>query len=149
MRKIQFVSACIALFLVFNACSKSNSPSANAKTVQNLSGTYSLSGLQASIFGVTVNVLDSLPACERDNEVQLNSNMVINFIDSGTICVPPADTSGVWSLSQNTDTIYVTGSSLAPNANFISSWDGTTLVLVGTGEFDNIPATVTTTLVKK
>jgi hypothetical protein len=145
MRKIYVASAAIALFLGFFACKKSNNNSpSNARTVANFSGNYDLTALQGSIFGVTVNLYDSLPPCERDNVIQLNANMVANFIDSGVKCVPPSDSTGTWSLSANTDTLYVAGS-----ANFITSWDGTTLVLTGTQTVSGFQATVTSTLVKK
>jgi hypothetical protein len=146
MRKIYVASVVFALLLGFFACKKSNnnnSPS-NARTVANFSGQYNLTALSGSIFGVTVNLYDSLPACDRDNVIQLNTNLTANFIDSGVMCTPPSDSSGVWSLSANTDTLYV-----ANSANFINSWDGTTLVLTGTQEVSGFQATVTTTLVKK
>jgi hypothetical protein len=145
MRKIYIVSAAIALLLGFFACKKSNNNSpSNARTVANFSGNYDLTALQGSIFGVTVNLYDSLPPCERDNVIQLNANLIANFIDSGVKCVPPSDSTGTWSLSSNTDTLYVAGS-----ANFITSWDGTTLVLTGTQTVSGFQATVTSTLVKK
>jgi hypothetical protein len=144
MRKIQLAAAVIALFLVFNACMKSNSSTSSVRTVQNFSGDYNLTALKGTIFGVTINLYDSLPACERDNVIQLNANLTAQFIDSGVKCNPPSDSTGVWSLSANTDTIYVAGS-----ANFINSWDGKTLVLTGSQNVSGYQATVTTTLVKK
>ncbi|HTB25975.1 MAG TPA: lipocalin family protein [Puia sp.] len=145
MRKMYVASAAIALLLGVFACKKSNNNSpSNARTVANFSGQYNLTALSGSIFGVTVNLYDSLPACDRDNVIQLNSNLTANFIDSGVQCNPPSDSSGVWSLSANTDTLYV-----ANSANFINSWDGTTLVLTGSQEVSGFQATVTTTLVKK
>jgi Lipocalin-like domain len=145
MRKIYIATTAIALFLVFNACKKdNNSTPANARTVQNFSGDYTLSDIKASIFGVTVDLFDSLPPCERDNIIQLNANLTAQFIDTGVVCVPPTDSSGVWSLSQNTDTLYV-----ANSANYINSWDGTTLVLTGNQDVSGFQAAVTTTLVKK
>jgi hypothetical protein len=146
MRKIYVASAAIGLLLGFFACKKSNSNSSpsNARTVQNFSGDYSLTALKGSILGVTINLYDSLPPCEQDNVIQLNANMTAQFIDSGLQCNPPSDSTGTWSLSSNTDTLYV-----ANSANFITSWDGTTLVLTGTQVVSGFPATVTTTLVKK
>lgn len=145
MRKIQFSIAVLAVFFVFYACKKdNNSTPANARTVQNFSGVYSLTDIKASILGVTIDLYDSLPPCEQDNEIQLDASLTANFIDSGTKCVPPSDSTGTWSLSSNTDTIYVAGS-----ANYINSWDGTTLVLTGDQTVSGFQAAVTTTLVKK
>jgi hypothetical protein len=146
MRKIHLVLAAIALFFIFNACKK-NSPgstSPNARTVQNFSGTYKFADIKASVFGVTIDLLDSLPACEQDNVIRLNSDLTANFVDTLVKCTPPSDSTGNWSLSQNTDTLYIAGS-----ANYINSWDGTTLVLAGNQTVSGISAAVTTTLVKE
>jgi hypothetical protein len=70
--------------------------------------------------------------------------MTAQFIDAGTQCVPPSDSTGTWSLSSNTDTIYVAGS-----ASYIKSWDGKTLVLTNQETFGGFPVTATTTLQKK
>ena len=146
MRKIQWIVSAFALFFLYNACKKSDNPAspANARTVQNFSGSYNLTALKGVIFGVTIDLYDSLPPCEKDNTIQLDSNLTAHFIDSGTPCVPPSDSTGTWSLSANTDTLYVAGT-----ANFINSWDGTTLVLVGNQSVNGLTAAVTTTLVKK
>ncbi|MEJ0081803.1 MAG: lipocalin family protein [Puia sp.] len=148
MRKLAISAAAIALILVINACKKSDSNSNNpsARTIQNFSGSYNLTAITASVLGLNVNLYDSLPACDQDNVIELDSNKIARFIDAGVACVPPSDSTGVWSLSSNTDTIYVAGS-----ANFIKSWDGKTLVLNSVESLGGIPVpvTTTTTLVKK
>jgi hypothetical protein len=144
MRKIVFAASAIALLLVINACKKSNSSNSSAKTVQNLSGSYNLTASTANLLGLTINLYDSLPACEKDNIIQLNTNMTAQFIDAGVVCVPPSDSTGSWSLSSNADTIYVAGS-----ANFIKSWDGKSLITTSAEQISGFPVTVTTTLVKK
>jgi len=145
MRKIYFAASVIILFGVINACKKSTT-SSNARTMQSLSGSYTITALTADIVGTSVNLYDSLPPCERDNTIQLNATGTAAFIDAGVVCVPPSDSSGTWSLSQNTDTIYVAG-----GASFIKSWDGTTLVLSNQETISGIPfpVTATTTLLKK
>jgi hypothetical protein len=143
MRKTALAFSAIAVFLVIDACKKSDSVS-SARTVQNLSGSYTLAALTASGSGLTVNLYDSLPPCEKDNVIQLNATGVAQFIDANTKCVPPSDSTGTWSLSSNTDTIYVAG-----NASFIKSWDGKTLVLNNNEQFGIFPVVATTTLVKQ
>jgi len=145
MRKILLAASAVALFLVFNACKKSgsNQPS-NARTVQNFSGTYTITALTANLSGISIDLYDSLPPCERDNVIQLDTNLTAHFIDAGTPCVPPSDSTGNWSLSQNTDTIYVAGS-----ASFIKTWDGKTLVLNNAETISGFPVIATTTLTKK
>ena len=144
MRKIVFAASAISFILVINACKKSGSTNSSAKTVQNLSGSYTLTALTANFLGASVNLYDSLPACDKDNVIQLNTNMSAQFIDAGVVCVPPSDSTGTWSLSANADTLYVAGS-----ANFIKSWDGKTLVLTSQEEISGFPVTATTTLSKK
>ena len=144
MRKIILASFILGLILIVNACSKSSSSPSNARTMQNLSGTYTITALTASVSGFTINLFDSLPTCERDNTIQLDANGMANFIDAGTKCIPPSDSSGTWSLSQNTDTIYVAGS-----ASYIKSWDGSTLVLNNSEVVSGVPVTATTTLKKQ
>jgi hypothetical protein len=144
MRKVVIAASLISLFIGFNACSKSSSNSSSAKTVANLSGSYTLTALTASQAGFSVNLYDSLPPCEKDNIIQLDTNLTAQFIDAGVACVPPSDSTGTWSLSANTDTIYVAG-----GASFIKSWDGKTLVITNQETVSGFPVTATTTLSKK
>jgi len=148
MRKIAISAAAISLILVINACKKSDSNSNNpsARTVKNFSGSYNITAITASVLGLNVNLYDSLPACDKDNIIELDSNLTAHFIDAGVVCVPPSDSTGVWSLSSNTDTLYIAGT-----ANFIKSWDGKTLMLTSVENVTGIPVpvTATTTLAKK
>jgi hypothetical protein len=146
MRKIFVAGTAVALFLVINACKKSDNNTSNARTVQNFTGSYSITALSGNVLGTTVNLYDSLPACDKDNLITLNSNMTAAFVDAGVKCVPPSDSTGTWSLSANTDSLY-----LATTAAFIKSWDGKTLVLTNSQTVSGIPLpiTVTTTLVKQ
>ena len=148
MRKIALAASIGTLILVINACKKSDSNSTNpgARTVQNFSGSYKLTAITANVLGLNVNLYDSLPACDRDNVIELDSNKEARFIDAGVACVPPSDSTGTWSLSSNTDTLYIAGT-----ANFIKLWDGTNLMLTSTENIQGIPVPVvaTTTLVKK
>jgi hypothetical protein len=145
MRKIVLAALAIALFPVFNACKKSSSNS-SARTEANLSGSYNLTAVKGVILGQTINLYDSLPVCERDNVIQLETGGIANFIDADSVCSPPSDSTGTWSLSQNTDTLYI------GNQNyFINSWDGKTLILNNNQTFTGIPfpVSVTATLVKQ
>lgn len=148
MRKIALAASIAASILVINACKKNDSNSSNpsARTVQNFSGSYSLTAITASALGTTLNLYDSLPACDQDNIIELDTNKTAHFIDANVKCVPPSDSTGTWSLSSNTDTIYVSGM-----ANFIKSWDGKTLILSSIESLGGIPVpvTATTTLTKK
>jgi len=146
MRKIALAASIVCSILVINACKKSDSSNPSARTVQNFSGSYGITAITASVLGLNVNLYDSLPTCERDNVIQLDTNKTAHFIDAGVVCVPPSDSTGNWSLSSNTDTLYIAGT-----ANFIKSWDGKTLVLTSVENITGIPVpvTATTTLAKK
>jgi len=129
----------------FIACQKSGSSSSNinAITVENLSGTYGIKALLWNYGGITINVLDSLDACDKDNLVKLNTDKTVDFIDAGVVCDPPSDDNGTWDLK---------GDSIKFSNNFasakIESFDGKTLVLSGAP--DGVPGvTATTTLVKQ
>lgn len=144
MKKVSLLTLAAALFIIaITACQKSGSSSNNTITVENLSGTYSLKALLWNYGGISINVLDSLDACEKDNLVKLNTDKSVNFIDAGVVCDPPSDDNGTWDLK---------GDSIKFSDNFtsakIESFDGKTLVLSGTP--DGVPGvTATTTLVKQ
>jgi hypothetical protein len=144
MRKILLTAMAVAAILSFISCKKSDNVS-NAKTVQNISGSYNLTGLTWSALGVTANVYDSLPPCEKDNIFQFDADGTAREIDAKISCDPPeTDTLAIWSLSSNGDSLY-----LDKNPYLIKSWDGKTLVL--TGVADDGPPVVTgvTTFVKQ
>ncbi len=131
------------LGLAVNGCKKSGTSNNNAITVENLAGTYALKSLLYTYAGITINIYDSLDACDKDNLVKLNTDKTVNFIDAGVKCDPPSDDNGTWDLK---------GDSIKFSANFtsakIESFDGKTLVLSGTP--DGEPGvTATTTLVKQ
>ena len=143
MRKTLLTVTAICMLFIFYSCKKSNSTS-SARTVQNLAGSYNLTALAWTTAGISVNVYDSLPDCEKDNILQLNADLTVNFIDGVPVCNPNESAQGVWSLTSNGDSLYI-GSSHA----YIKSWDGKTLVV--TGIVDNGPPVVlgTSTFVKK
>ena len=148
MRKIALAASIGTLILVINACKKSDSNSTNpgARTVQNFSGSYKLTAITANVLGLNVNLYDSLPACDKDNVIELDSNKEARFIDAGVACVPPSDSTGTWSLSSYTDNLYIFGT-----GHFIMLWEITNLMLTSTENIQGIPVPVvaTTTLVKK
>jgi len=113
----------VLLLLVFVSCKKSSNKNSSI-TIANISGTYKLSALIWVSGGLTFNVYDSLPACEKDNEIQLNTDLSANYIDAGITCNPPENSTGNWYLSA--DSLY-----LNTTPSKIKSFDGTTLVITG------------------
>lgn len=144
MRKITLTAVALAALFSFISCKKSDNVS-NAKTVQNIAGSYNLTGLTWSALGITENVFDSLPPCERDNIIQLNTDGSAHEIDAKIMCDPPeADSVSTWGLSSKGDSLYLDNSPY-----LIKSWDGKTLVI--TGVVDSGPPVITgvTTFVKQ
>ncbi len=130
-------------FLLFLACKKSDK-SNNSRTAANFAGTYALTALTVNEGGATFNAYDSLPACEKDNLIQLNANGSAQFIDAGIACAPPEDSTGAWHLSAKADSIY-----LGNEAAFINSFDGKTLVVSNQQSISGFMVQATTTLVKQ
>ena len=144
MRKIHLTAVAAAALLLFISCKKSDNVS-NTKTVQNISGSYNLTGLTWTALGVTVNVYDSLPPCERDNILQFNADGTAQVIDTKIMCDPPEpDSVSTWSLSPKGDSLY-----LDHNPYFIKSWDGKTLVITGIVDYGPPAITGVTTFVKQ
>jgi len=138
---LAFVMATLTLLFVVS-CSKSSN-SSSAITVQNLVGTYTLTSLTVTIAPFPPqNILDSIPACQRDDQYKLNTDMSYDYIDAGVQCNPPGNGIGTWSLSGNTliiDTTHAT----------IQKFDGKNLTLSTPVQYNGIAATTTETLTKQ
>jgi hypothetical protein len=152
MRKRHWILSLLSLFLVIIACKKTT-PSSNpdAKTVQNLSGSYLITAINVNSSGVNFDEYASLTACQKDNIVKLNTDLSADYEDVGIICTPSETSTGTWSLSSNSDSLSISGISTFPQglSALIQSWNGTTLVLVGTNQISGTTATTTVTLAKQ
>ncbi len=149
MNRFQSVlTASLAVLAIFSACKKNDNKKTaddpSARTVANFAGTYSLDSLTASAFGQSANLYDSLDACQKDDEVILKTDLSAVFSDGAVKCDPSTDSTGTWRLSDNTDSIYI-----GANGGKIKSWDGTSLVITGTQDFNGIQATTEATFKKK
>lgn len=144
MRKFLLLPIAFVIIYSLPACKKSSTTS-NARTVQNLSGSYNLTSLIWTSNGITVNVYDSLPACEKDNIFRLDADGSAHSIDVKILCDPLSpDSVTTWSLSSNGDSLFLNNQGV-----FIKSWDGKTLVYTGT-VITGPPLVIgTTTLVKQ
>jgi len=130
---IPSLSLCLILFTIIS-CQKTISDFGNTgaannieHTVANISGTYGLKALTWTYLGTTINVYDSLDACEKDDLYTFNSNLTFTAKDAGIVCAPPGDVSTTWALRN--DSIFLNG---ATNGAKIKSFDGTTLIMTGT-----------------
>ncbi len=123
------------LFAIISSCKKSSSSNSSI-TKENLAGSYKLTDLTITIPPFPAqNILDSVPACQRDDIVKLNLDLTMQNIDAGTKCNPPGDFSSTWSLSGDSirvDTLV----------GVIQKFDGKTLVIQSPV---NIPPSITGT----
>lgn len=67
-------------------------------------GTYKVTSIKYKADATTPEIDEFLlyDACEKDDLVIFNSNNTITFKDAGTVCTPPGDDTGIWSLSGST-----------------------------------------------
>jgi hypothetical protein len=147
--KKQFYLTILLFFVAgsftFNSCSKSKS-SGVTPTRTNLVGTFKLSSETSNQDGSTVqiNILDSLPSCETDDELRFNTNSTYDYLDDGTVCTPTGGYSGTWDLPSS-NIIVLDDYSLYS----IKSFDNKTLVMIFT-DLGSLPIiTYTLTLVKQ
>lgn len=133
----------IILIALFAACSKDGSQPGD-RSVASLSGTYNLTSLIVTEGSISTDEYPSLPDCVKGNTLTFKPELLVTFNDVAPVCDPPADSTANWSLSQNTDTLFV-----GTTKYFISSWDGTTLVLNSDSVYMTIPVKLKTTLVKQ
>lgn len=132
----------VLLFLSLFSCTKSSSDS-HAINVANISGTYLLTDVTVSLPPAPpISVLDSIPACQRDDQIKLNSTMTVDFVDIGTQCVPPGNGTSTWSLSGSNITIDTLSGT-------ISKFDGHILQINSTLNFMGVTVQSTETLTKQ
>ncbi|HLY69928.1 MAG TPA: lipocalin family protein [Puia sp.] len=148
MNKLSYLTSLLLLVagsVIINGCSKSKS-SAVTPTRANLVGTYKLSSETSIQDGSSspVNILDSLPACEKDDELRFNADATYDYLDNGTVCTPTGAYSGTWDLPSS-NILVLDGYSLYA----IKSFDNKTLVMIFTDLNSSPITTYTLTLVKQ
>jgi Lipocalin-like domain len=132
----------VLLFLSVISCSKSNGNS-SAINVTNISGTYLLTDITVTLPPAPpFSVLDSIPPCQRDDLIKLNSNMSVYFVDAGTPCAPPSNDTSTWALSGSNITIDTLSGT-------ISKFDGHVLQINSTLNFMGLSVQSTETLTKQ
>lgn len=142
MKILKFALPAVTFILAAVACSKDDSNTNTAITVENISGKYVVKGLIYTVAGISFNLYDSFPACEKDNYVLLNTDKTLDYVDAGEECVPSSADNGTWDV-RNDSIIF---SSQFESAK-VQSYDGKTLVLTGNPEGET--AVVATTTLEK
>ncbi|MFI5154535.1 MAG: lipocalin family protein [Chitinophagales bacterium] len=135
--------ALVSVIMIVVSCSKSNSTNTSAITKDNIAGSYMLTAATGSIPGLPPqNVYDSIPPCQRDDIYKLNPDYTMNYIDAGTKCVPPGDTTSTWNLNGSKLVIGV-------DTATIQSFNGKTLVVSSVVTIVGIAVTTTDTFTKQ
>lgn len=129
-----------ALLLIISGCSKKND--SQATTMKNVAGTYKLTAATGAFGGLTFNLYDSVPACERDDNLKLNADSTYQVIDAGTQCNPPDNSQGTWFISGN---YYIRNGT---DTGTIKSFSGSQLVVTYTDNSLGFPIVATETLTK-
>ncbi len=141
MKRILSCGAVIfTIVFTISACTKNTDPGGDL-TLANIAGTYQLIGFTKTFKDTTYNTFDTLDACKKDNLIQFNTDMTVNYIDAGTPCTFPANRTGTWRLAD--DYLYLDGDPLR-----IKNFNGKTLALTSISTKD--PGVINfTTWVKK
>lgn len=137
--------ALVSIIVVAISCSKDTSSNSNpsAITKENIAGSYLLTAATGSIPGLPPqNVYDSIPPCQRDDIYKLNLDYTMVYVDAGTKCSPPGDSTSTWALNGNT--IAIGGDTAS-----IQSFNGKTLVVSKVVAFLGIAVTTTDTFTKQ
>jgi hypothetical protein len=136
----------IALSSILFSCKKEDSTEpACSITMQNLSGSYKLTGLKYKLTPATpeMDFFSLMDDCEKDDLLVLNVNGTYQFKDLGITCSPDGNETGAWKLNGITT---VTSDGILEGT--ISSFDCKTLVFYNDNY--NIPGDrATITLVKQ
>jgi hypothetical protein len=148
MKKKLYLTSKLLLFaavlFAINSCSKSKS-SGVTPTMANLVGTYKLSSETSQQGTATqINILESLPACEKDDELRFNADSSYDYLDDGTVCTPTGAYSGTWDLPSS-NILVLDDYSLYS----IKSFDNITLVMIFTDLGSSPIINYTLTLVKQ
>ncbi|MFT3934059.1 MAG: hypothetical protein QM726_10620 [Chitinophagaceae bacterium] len=138
---------CIIFFItIFFSCQKSISDFAGGSdstghTVASIAGVYKLKSIVWTYAGTSINIYDSLDACEKDDLYNFRSDYSFIRTDTGIVCNPPNSGAALWGIRN--DSFYtVVGSSVSIAK--IKSYDGTNLALQGTPPSDPTVVAVTT-----
>lgn len=119
-------------------------PAPTPFTKEAVAGSYKITAVTASINGsAEMDASSSFNPCYLDNVTILRTTGTYTMVDAGLQCSPAGDLDGTWSITSNT------AIDIGPEAFTKKSWDGKTLVLTKSGDFNGAPATLTTTFTKE
>jgi hypothetical protein len=143
-KTLLFVVVSVALFvLAISGCSKKNEDV--SPTMKNVAGTYKMTALTGSFGGFTLNLYDSVPACQKDDNYKFNADSTYQYIDAGTQCDTSYDYSGTWVISGSYIILDQQGEQ---DSATIKSFNGSQLVITFTDNSTGFPISATQTFTK-
>lgn len=122
----------------FSACKKDKKDDSLAVTKENLVGTYVISSIKLN----GTDVFQLYPACEKDDQYILKSDLTMEYKDAGTVCSSSGDYTSTWSVSGSKVTID-------GSEETVKTLTKGTLVTEVTESGGGATATVTTTYSRK
>jgi hypothetical protein len=122
---VKLMMLLLMVITVSSSCKKDKSENCTV-SVGNLSQTYKLAAFtyKAHATASEQDYLAMIDACERDDNIRLNSNGTYDNIDVGVTCTPSTNDQGTWSLNGN----IITSDGLV--SGNIESFDCNRLVMV-------------------
>lgn len=98
-----------------------------------IAGTYSIVKFEVGFNGAFQDFTNQLDACELDDKISLKTDGTTTTQDAGTVCSPPGNSTGTWSVMSN-NKITINDNNGGPtdiSTADITSFDCSTLVLTG------------------
>jgi hypothetical protein len=134
MKKI--ILSALVVAMAATGCKKDKETVCNLDAA-GIVGSYKITSVlyKADASTPEVDLFTLYDACEKDDIIKLNSGGTVTYQDAGTVCTPPGDDTGTWSLSGTTLTI---DGEAATVSNY--SCSGMTGTITGTtaGEYTKI-----------
>ena len=124
---IRYLLTICSFLILVSSCKKDDDDAdPSARNVENLSGNYVFVSASAKILGVEQDITNNttfIPACTKDDVINLKSDLTFSSTDAGVKCNPDGSYSGTWSLP-NDNTIIIDGETFT-----ITEFDGRNLKL--------------------
>jgi len=150
MKKTLLILASVSLF--FASCSKSDDSGTGSTggTTSLTSGKWVITSSNSLIQAQNTDIWALFPACQKDNQFTFNTNNTLTTDEGALKCDPNAAqqvTAGTWTLTNNDAQLTVSDG----NTTIVSTvltLDNNNLKIRYQTNYNNIPATTTTTYIK-
>jgi hypothetical protein len=140
--KKTILSIAVLVVTVISCKKEDGNPDTCINDVTTIVGSYKVTAIKYKTNSTSPeqDFFATLPDCEKDDIIKLNTNGTADYQDAGTACTPNNSYSSTWSLNGNTITIDGTPGN-------IQSFDCRTLVVSASGAF--VPGDIFTVTYEK